>query len=76
VATDSNATFLQPIEDLSASISLTLPGQHWSLSPYGRNLLNKVTIGVNTPSPATLGGGSYRSLNEGRVIGVEASFVY
>jgi hypothetical protein len=47
-----------------------------SLSSYGRNLLNKVTIGVNTPSPATLGGGSYQSLNKGRVIGVEASFVY
>jgi hypothetical protein len=35
-----------------------------------------VTIGVHTPSPVSLGGGSYRSLNEGRVIGVEASFVY
>jgi iron complex outermembrane receptor protein len=75
-ATDNNATFLLPIEDLSAGVSLTLPGQHWSLSLYGRNLLNKVTIGVHTPSPASLGGGSYRSLNEGRVIGVEASFVY
>ena len=75
-ATDNNATFLLPIEDLSAGVSLTLPGQHWSLSLYGRNLLNKVTIGVHTPSPASLGGGSYRSLNEGRVIGIEASFVY
>ena len=75
-ATDNNATFLLPIEDLSAGVSLTLPGQHWSFSLYGRNLLNKVTIGVHTPSPASLGGGSYRSLNEGRVIGVEASFVY
>ena len=75
-ATDNNTTFLLPIEDLSAGVSLTLPGQHWSLSLYGRNLLNKVTIGVHTPSPATLGGGSYRSLNEGRVIGVEVSFIY
>jgi iron complex outermembrane recepter protein len=75
-ATDNNATFLLPIEDLSAGVSVTLPGQHWSLSLYGRNLLNRVMIGVNTPSPASLGGGSYRSLNEGRVIGVEASFVY
>ena len=37
---------------------------------------NNVTIGVNTPSPATLGGGSVRSLNEGRVIGVEVIFIY
>jgi iron complex outermembrane receptor protein len=75
-STDDNRAFLLPIEDWSASISLTLPGQHWSLSLYGRNLLNKVTIGVHTPSPASLGGGPYQSLNEGRVIGVEASFVY
>ena len=75
-ATDNNATFLLPIEDLSSGVSLTLPAQHWSFSLYGRNLLNKVAIGVHTPSPASLGGGSYRSLNEGRVIGVEASFIY
>jgi iron complex outermembrane receptor protein len=75
-STDDNRAFLLPIEDLSASISLTLPGQHWSFSLYGRNLLNNVTIGVHVPSPASLGGGSYQSLNEGRVIGVEASFVY
>ena len=75
-STDDNRAFLLPIEDLSASVSLTLPGQHWSLSLYGRNLLDNVTIGVHTPSPASLGGGSYRSLNEGRVIGLEASFDY
>ncbi len=75
-ATDNNAAFLPPIEDLSAQISLTLPGQHWSFSLYGRNLLNRLSVGVNTPQPAALGGGTYRSLNEGRVIGIEASFVY
>ena len=75
-ATDDNRTFLLPIEDWTAGVSLMLPGGHWSLSLYGRNLLNSLTIGVHTPSPASLGGGSYRSLNEGRVIGFEASFVY
>jgi iron complex outermembrane recepter protein len=75
-STDDNTAFLLPIEDLSMSIAVKLPGQHWSFSLYGRNLLNKVTLGVHTPLPATLGGGSYRSLNEGRVIGIEASFVY
>jgi iron complex outermembrane receptor protein len=75
-ATDNNAAFLLPVEDWSAALSLTLPGQHWSFSLYGRNLLDTVTVGVNTPQPAALGGGTYRSLNEGRVIGVEASFVY
>jgi iron complex outermembrane receptor protein len=75
-ATDSNATFLLPIEDLSASVSLTLPGNHWTCSLYARNLLDKLSIGVNTPSPASLGGGFYRTLNEGRVVGVEATFTY
>lgn len=75
-STDDNRAFLLPVEDWSASVSLTLPGQHWSLSLYGRNLLNKLTIGVHTPSPASLGGGSFQSLNEGRVFGVEATFVY
>jgi iron complex outermembrane receptor protein len=73
---DDNRAFLLPIEDLSASMSLTFPGRHWSLSLYGRNLLDNVTIGVHTLSPPSLGSGSYRSLNEGRVIGVEAGFVY
>ena len=74
--TDSNATFLQPLESLSASAALTFPGQHWSVSLYGRNLLNKVTEGVNVPLPASLGGGSFRTLNEGRVVGVEMTFTY
>jgi iron complex outermembrane receptor protein len=73
-ATDANTTFLLPVKDLSAGVSLTLPRQGWSFSLYGRNLLNRVTIGVHTPSPASLGGGSYRSLNEGRVLGLEATF--
>src|SRR5882672_8183224 len=60
-STDDNTTLLLPIEDLSASVSLTLPGKHWSFSLYGRNLQNKITLGVHTPLPATLGGGSFRS---------------
>ncbi len=55
---------------------MTLPQGHWSFSLYGRNLLDKVTDGVNSPLPLTLGGGSFRTLNEGRVIGLEASFTY
>jgi iron complex outermembrane receptor protein len=75
-ATDDNAAFLLPIEDLSASAAVTLPGQNWSLSVYGRNLLNNVSLGVTSPLPATLGGGSARSLNEGRVIGLATNVVY
>ena len=74
--TDSNTAYLAPIEDLSASATVTLPGGHWSFSLYGRNLLDKVTDGVNSPLPLTLGGGSFRTLNKGRVVGIEASFTY
>jgi len=75
-ATDSNVTYLAPIEDLSANATLTLPGGRWSVSLYGRNLLDKVTDGVNSPVPVVFGGGSFRTLNEGRVIGLETSFTY
>jgi iron complex outermembrane recepter protein len=75
-STDSNVAFLPEIEDLSASASLTLPGQHWSFSLYGRNLLDKITYGANGAVPPSLGGGMVRTLSEGRVIGVEASFTY
>lgn len=75
-STDSNSAFLTPIEDLSASASLILPGGHWTMSIYGHNLLDKVTDGVVTPLPVSVGGGAFRTLNEGRVIGAEASFKY
>jgi len=75
-STDSNAAFLPQIEDLSASASLTLPDQHWSFSVYGRNLLDNVSYGVQAALPAFLGGGTIRTLSEGRVIGLEARFTY
>jgi iron complex outermembrane receptor protein len=75
-STDSNSAFLPEIENLSASASLTLPSQRWSFSLYGRNLLDNVNYGVHAALPAFLGGGTIRTLNEGRVIGVEASFTY
>ena len=74
--TDNNLAFLSPVENLSASASVGVPEQHWALSIYGRNLLNSVWDGENVPLPASLGGGSDRTLNEGRVIGVQASFTY
>ncbi|HYM17147.1 MAG TPA: TonB-dependent receptor [Micropepsaceae bacterium] len=75
-ATDDNTAFLTPIENLSAAISVTLPSEHWTISLYGRNLLDKVTDGIVTPLPLQVGGGAFRTLNEGRVIGAEATFKY
>jgi iron complex outermembrane receptor protein len=74
--TDANTTFLATIEDLSASANLTLPDGRWRFSVYGRNLLDKVTEGGVTPLPASVGGGAFRPIAEGRVLGIEASFVY
>jgi iron complex outermembrane recepter protein len=75
-ATDDNRQYLETIEALSASATVTLPDGHWSFSLYGRNLLDNVTEGVRAGLPPALGGGAIRTLNEGRVIGVEASFTY
>jgi len=72
--TDSNSTYLAPIRNLTASASLSI--DHWTASIYGRNLLNTVTDGVVAPLPASLGGGAFRTLNEGRVIGAEVRFAY
>jgi hypothetical protein len=64
------------IENLSANASVTSSDQHWTLSIYGRNLPNKLFAGVNALLPASLGGGSLQTLNEGRVIGLEARFTH
>jgi iron complex outermembrane receptor protein len=74
--TDSNSTFLAPIRNLTASASVAFDEGHWTVSVYGRNLLDTVTDGVVAPLPATLGGGAFRTLNEGRVIGGELRFNY
>jgi iron complex outermembrane receptor protein len=73
-STDSNDAFLARVENLSAGISLFLPDGHWSFSVYGRNLLDNVTEGGISALPPAIGGGFYRTLNEGRVIGAETSF--
>jgi iron complex outermembrane receptor protein len=74
--TDNNTTFLAPVKDLTASATATPPDGRWRFSLYGRNLLDQVTEGVFTPLPATVGGGAFRPLNEGRTIGVSANFTY
>jgi len=73
---DNNAVFLVPVKNLTASAALTLPDGHWTFSLYGYNLLDTVTEGVIAPLPPSFGGGTFRTLNEGRVIGFEAAFSY
>jgi len=72
--TDSNLTFYAPVRSLTASASVAFGGGRWVASVYGRNLLDAVMDGANSPLPAFLGGGTFRTLYEGRVIGAELRF--
>ncbi|WP_255504599.1 hypothetical protein [Novosphingobium sp. EMRT-2] len=63
---------------LDASLTLATDNKHWRFSIYGRNLLNEVTIGGDTPLPAAFGGtgASLSPLNRGRVIGGEVAISF
>ncbi|WP_188643544.1 TonB-dependent receptor [Tsuneonella deserti] len=75
--TDNNVGFLDESEILDASLTLAT-GNHWRFSAYGRNLLNEVTIGGDTPLPVSFGGAgaSLSPLNRGRVIGGEVAVTF
>ena len=63
---------------LDASLTFAGNGNRYRLSVYGRNLLNQVTFGGDTPLPVAFGGpgASLSPLSRGRVIGAELSFSY
>ncbi len=73
--TDSNQGFLQGADMVDANLSLELEGKGVTLSVYGKNLLDEVTIGGDTQLPPTIGpfplGGTFSPLNKGRIIGFE-----
>jgi iron complex outermembrane receptor protein len=69
-ANDANTRFLTARKDLSANLTLHLPGDRAEFSVYGRNLLNTSNEGfVQDAFNYTL-----RALLEGRSIGVQAKF--
>lgn len=72
--TDNNVGFLDESEMVDASLTLNT-GANWRLSVYGRNLLDEVTIGGDTPLSAAFGGvgASLSPLNRGRVFGAEVA---
>lgn len=74
--TDNNRGFLNPTNMLDASMTLALANSPLSFSIYGKNLLNRVTYGNDTPLPATFAGpgSSQRSLAKGRIIGGEIAY--
>ena len=88
--TDNNFGFVQDTSNLEANITWNTPVDGFSLSVYGRNLLDEVQVGGDTQVP--FGGplssgqsipfadrptaGTFSPLQRGRNIGVEALFEF
>ena len=47
-ADDNNLTTLNPVDNLDANLTYSLADDRTSLSLYGKDLLNKVVLGINT----------------------------
>ncbi|MEE4538342.1 MAG: TonB-dependent receptor [Erythrobacter sp.] len=88
--TDDNFGWIQDISNLEANITWVTPLEGFSLSVYGRNLLDEVQAGgdtqvpfggprsngVQTPFQQFPGAGTFSPLQRGRNIGVEALFEF
>ena len=88
--TDDNLGFIQDISNLEANITWVTPIEGFSLSVYGRNLLDEVQAGGDTqlpfPGPRSTGVrqpfadapaiGTFSPLQRGRNIGIEAMFEF
>ncbi len=88
--TDDNLGFIQDVKNLEANITWVTPIEGFSLSVYGRNLLDEVQAGGDTQVP--FGGprstgvrqpfsdrptaGTFSPLQRGRNVGVEALFEF
>lgn len=47
-ADDNNLTTLNPVDNLDANLTYLFPDSRTSLSLYGKDLLNRVVLGINT----------------------------
>lgn len=89
--TDSNLGFIDVFDTLDANLSLFSSAGWWSITLYGTNLLDKASLGGDTPLPDTdpplflLFGGdgpgprpgpTFSPLNKGRVLGAQVRFSY
>lgn len=76
--TDSNLGFLLDRSNLTAGLDWFSADGSWTLSLYGRNLLDEVGHGGDTQLPATLGGvplgGTFSPLVKGAVVGIEVTY--
>jgi iron complex outermembrane receptor protein len=89
--TDTNFGWVGALDNLDADLTLRLPVKGWSLSLYGRNLLDQVQFGGDTQIPFGAGAfsdgnnrpfdpapaaGTFSPLMKGRVLGVEVTLEY
>jgi iron complex outermembrane receptor protein len=72
---DANTGLLSKADMLDGNVSITSADDRWTLSLYGRNLLDDQTEGNVSPLPF-FPGSTFSSINKGRVIGVELKFDY
>ncbi|WNZ55177.1 TonB-dependent receptor [Microbulbifer sp. JTAC008] len=74
--TDDNRGMLSEVEMVDFSIGYTADSGQYTVSVFGKNMLDEVTEGNDTQLPVTLGGigASFTPLNKGRVMGIE--FIY
>jgi iron complex outermembrane receptor protein len=70
---DANTSFLNPVDNLDASLELT--SGKTTVSVYGKNLLNKLTFGINAPQ-AFYPRAAQIPANKGRVLGIEVRYSY
>ena len=89
--TDTNFGWVGALDNLDADLTLALPLKGWSLSVYGRNLLDQVQFGGDTQIPFGAGSfsdgnnrpfdprpaaGTFSPLMKGRTVGVELAIEY
>jgi iron complex outermembrane receptor protein len=78
--TDNNLGVLNAADMLDASFGISPDGAPWTISLYGKNLLDEVTHGGDTQLPpvAPFGGpgASFSPLNKGQIFGIEAQVRY
>ncbi|MEM9421693.1 MAG: TonB-dependent receptor [Pseudomonadota bacterium] len=70
--TDNNLGIFPEADMIDASLAWNPPAEGWTVSAYGKNLLNEITFGNDTQLPF----GTFSPLNKGRIVGVEVKFEY
>jgi len=77
---EDNKSFFDSVGILGAGIDFRQSDGHWVVGIYGKNLLNDVSYTNDTQLPTLLGplplGGTFASMQKGRVLGLEALYSF